>query len=121
MAIRTLSTAVRALRVAPQAPLAFRGFATSMGMRKSVGEGVGEKKSIGGDNPVSARLKGVGKAAKGVAEGAAGAAEAAAGEQVPSDKRQHVAGADSRDVQQQAKDEGKKEGLAKGHGQQGSI
>ncbi|GAA5918317.1 hypothetical protein JCM6882_008211 [Rhodosporidiobolus microsporus] len=102
---------------APPHFAAVRALSSSSRWQKDPGEGVGKKESIGGDDPVSARAKGVGKAAKSVAEGVAGAAEAA----VPKEKRKHHAGPDSRDVQQQEKDKGKAEGLAKKGEEQGSL
>ncbi|GAA5821691.1 hypothetical protein JCM11251_000974 [Rhodosporidiobolus azoricus] len=98
---------------------AVRGIASSAVVRKDPGEGMGKKESIGGDNPISARAKGVGKAAKGVAEGVAGAAEAAVG--VPEKDRKNHAGFDSRNVHEQEQDKGKREGLAHKGEQQGAV
>ncbi|GAA6002960.1 uncharacterized protein JCM10292_000267 [Rhodotorula paludigena] len=97
----------------------FRAISSSLALRKDPGEGVGEKKAVGGDNPVSARAKGVAKGVKGVAEGVTGVAQEVTGSNLGTSKK--VPGADSRDVQNQARDQGMKEGLAHKGKQQGAI
>ncbi|GAA6033045.1 hypothetical protein JCM8097_000116 [Rhodosporidiobolus ruineniae] len=113
----TTTTTAAALRPTSTRVALDRGIATTSVWREDPGEGVGEKKPVGGDNPISARLKGVGKAAKSVAEGTAGIAEKAVGEENPT----HHAGPDARDVQHQEQDKGKKAGLAHKGEQQGAI
>ncbi|GJN93630.1 hypothetical protein Rhopal_006687-T1 [Rhodotorula paludigena] len=100
----------------------FRAISSSLAQRKDPGEGVGEKKAVGGDNPVSARAKGVAKGVKGVAEGVTGIAQEVTGEsQSNLGTSKKVPGADSRDVHKQARDQGMKEGLAHKGEQQGAI
>ncbi|POY76302.1 hypothetical protein BMF94_0497 [Rhodotorula taiwanensis] len=89
---------------------------------KSSGEGVGESKPIGGENPISARADGVKKAVKSVAEGAEGVAQQATGdEQSTFGREAKHPGPDPRNVHQQEQDKGRKAGLAHKGEQQGAI
>ncbi|GAA5953753.1 hypothetical protein JCM8115_004141 [Rhodotorula mucilaginosa] len=88
----------------------------------SSGEGVGETKPVGGENPVSARASGVKKAAKSVADGVEGIAQKATGDEQSTFGRQEKhPGPDTRNVHEQEQDLGKKEGLAHKGKQQGAV
>ncbi|GAA5988794.1 hypothetical protein JCM10908_006174 [Rhodotorula pacifica] len=88
----------------------------------SSGEGMGESKPVGGDNPLSARASGVKKAAKSVAEGVEGIAQKATGdEQSNLGREEKHPGPDPRNLHEIEQDKGRKEGLAHKGEQQGAV
>ncbi|BGP50860.1 hypothetical protein JCM10450v2_006786 [Rhodotorula kratochvilovae] len=138
---RTTATATaRIASRAPPQPHFVRAFTVSALCRKDPGEGIGKKQPVGGDNPVSARVKGVASGLKSAVDGAIGIGQAATGVRSPSrsptgekqaDKREQEqsnlgaekkhAGPDTRDALHAEQDKGKKEGLAHKGKQQANI
>ncbi|GAA5865593.1 hypothetical protein JCM3774_002061 [Rhodotorula dairenensis] len=119
----SLSAVSRPHLCARIAPLRSSGatFATSVHVG-GPGEGVGESKPVGGDNPVSARASGVKKAAKSVADGVEGLAQkATGGEQSNFGREEKHPGPDSRNVHEKEQELGRKEGLAHKGKQQGAV
>ncbi|GAA6050371.1 hypothetical protein JCM3770_004005 [Rhodotorula araucariae] len=120
--IRTTATAAaRTSRRTPPQPHFVRAFAATALSRKDPGEGVGKKEPVGGDNPVSARAKGVASGLKSAVEGAIGIGQAATGEQSSLGAGKKHPGPDTRDSLHALKDKGKEEGLAHKGKQQGAI
>ncbi|BGP42679.1 hypothetical protein JCM10449v2_006691 [Rhodotorula kratochvilovae] len=79
------------------------------------------KQPVGGDNPVSARVKGVASGLKSAVDGAIGIGQAATGEQSNLGAEKKHAGPDTRDALHAEQDKGKKEGLAHKGKQQANI
>ncbi|GAA5948418.1 hypothetical protein JCM3775_003937 [Rhodotorula graminis] len=107
------------LRPAAPPPHLSRAFAASALVRKDPGEGVKGTETVGEENPVSARAKGVAKAAKTAVDGAIGVGQAATGSSLGTDKKHP--GPDSRTHIEAEEEKGRKEGLAHKGEQQGAI
>ncbi|GAA5915891.1 hypothetical protein JCM5296_002525 [Sporobolomyces johnsonii] len=87
---------------------------------QSAGEGKGEKKDVGGSDPVSARAEGVKNAAKSFVEGAQGLAQKATGTAKGDTSDKHP-GPSHKSVLGEEIERGLKEGGVKKGDEQGSI